>query len=185
MLIQMGVSPGWTPWGSTVTRRAGRMLVALTLGVGGILGPGVTVIWSQPSPASPSPRGPGAAVEDPSEVALRQRVLAYWQARMRKDYRAQYDLLEPRMQARVSPDEYGRGRTVEYLAAQVERIERRGQFARVAVRLLVRVQHPTLPQGGRTEAAVLPDHWVLVRGQWYRSQDAEEGSEPPWPARSE
>lgn len=127
--------------------------------------------------------GPPAAAEDAGLGALRERVLAYWQARVRKDYRAEYELLEPRARARLSAEEYGRGRAVEYLAVQVEGVERRGNFARVEVRLLVKVTVP-LPQRveALTQSVVLQDYWVQVGGTWYRTAEADAGAPPPWPA---
>jgi hypothetical protein len=83
------------------------------------------------SAQAPTPTSaPAATAEDPSMAELKKRALAYWEARVRRDYRAEYDLLEPRARARYSPDEYGRGRTVQYLAAQVEGAERNGNFGR-------------------------------------------------------
>ena len=138
---------------------------------------------SQAPPAA-GPSGP-AATEDPSLAELKKRVLAYWEARVKRDYRAEYDLLEPRAKARISADEYGRGRTVQYLAVQVEGAEQNGNFARVAVRLLVRVV-PAIPARvqARTESTVLQDHWVLIGGAWHRSFEADAGVRTPWPAAS-
>ncbi len=135
---------------------------------------------------------PETSVADPSLERLRERVLAYWQARVKKDYQAEYDLLEPRLRARVPAEEYGRGRTIQYLGAQVESVERRGSFARVGVRILVKMTIPPLPipqaaavpSPQRTEATLLQDHWVLIRGAWYRTQEADAGVPGPWPVAS-
>ena len=131
--------------------------------------------------ASPSV-GTSEAAAAASLAELKKRAQAYWEARVKKDYRGQYDLLEPRARARVSADEYGRGRSVEYLAVQVEDAERNGNFGRVAVRLLVRLTAPPpLRVAPRTESTLLQDHWVAIGGQWYRSLEAEVGAQPPWP----
>jgi hypothetical protein len=129
-----------------------------------------------------------SSTEDQSLEKLKERVLAYWQARIKKDYQAEYDLLEPRLRARVPASEYGRGRAMEYLAAQVEGVERSGSFARVKVRILVKITLPPLPvpqrvvtAPERTEATMILDHWVLIRGAWYRSQEADAGVPVPWP----
>jgi hypothetical protein len=120
---------------------------------------------------------------------LKERVLAYWQARIRQDYRAQYDLLEPRARAVYNPEEYGRGRQVSYVAAQVEDVEARGNFARARVRLLVRVQLPRiLPRTApiqRTDTTTIDDVWVRVGGAWYRTLESDAGSTAPWPAVGE
>jgi hypothetical protein len=164
--------------------RAARLLLAGTLAV--------VLAWTVAPPSrAAEERPPGAAAEDPSLEALKERVLAYWEARVRKDYRAEWDLLEPRLRARVPADEYGRGRTLQYLGAQVESVERRGSFARVGVRVLVKITLPPLPlpqapgaaapAPERTEAALVQDHWVLIRGAWYRTQEADAGVPAPWP----
>ncbi|MGH7265771.1 MAG: hypothetical protein ACREMB_13115 [Candidatus Rokuibacteriota bacterium] len=129
---------------------------------------GGTIAASQPAQAA-------------AETAIRERVLAYWNARVRKDYRAEWELLEPRLRARTSPDEYGRGRSVEYLAAQVEGVEQRGNFARVTVRLAIRFAHPLAPGRSHTDSTALQDHWVRIQGVWYRTAEADAGTEPPWP----
>lgn len=159
--------------------RRGRVVGGVAAGLlmllpGGLLTGGVRAQpGSEPSPAELRPE---ATLEQ-----LRERVRAYWEARVRKDYRTEYELLEPRARARTSPDEYGRGRAVEYLAAQVEGVERRGNFARVAVRLLVNVMHPLLPGGSRRPATVIEDQWVLLEGVWYRTLEADLGTPLPWP----
>jgi hypothetical protein len=146
---------------------------------------GASVVMGQTPQAQPGTPAPGGAGLE----TLKERVLAYWQARVRKDYRTQYDLLEPRGRAVNNPEEYGRGRQVEYLAAQVEDAERRGNFARARVRLLVRIQIPAmLPRTApiqRTETTVLDDYWVRIGDTWYRTVEADAGRPPPWPAVDE
>jgi hypothetical protein len=132
-------------------------------------------------PPGAAAQGAPATSADASLVALRERVLAYWNARVKRDYRAEYDLLEPRARARTSADEYGRGRAVEYMAAQVEDVEQRGNFARVTVRLLVRISYPLAGMASRTEATALQDSWVRIGGVWYRTEEADLGGTPPWP----
>ena len=136
--------------------------------------------------APPSTGGAPAATDDQPLAELKKRVLAYWEARVKKDYRAEYDLLEPRARARVSPDEYGRGRTVQYLAVQVEGAEQNGNFARVNVRLLVRLILPIPARvQARTDSTQIEDHWVLIGGAWYRSSEADAGVAGPWPVASQ
>jgi hypothetical protein len=159
--------------------RRALVFAGLTLGLLVLAGATVPAAEAQGQSA---PSAPAAAAPDTASLArLKERVLAYWQARVRKDYRAEYDLLEPRARVWLNPDEYGRGRVVEFLAAQVEGVERRGNFARANVRLLVRVLHPLAGPGGRTDATLFPDHWVLINGEWYRSQEADLGAPGPWP----
>ena len=137
---------------------------------------------TQPQAPSSSAGGKPGAMDDLSLAELKKRALTYWEARVKKDYRTEYDLLEPRARARFSPDEYGRGRMVQYLAAQVEGAERNGNFGSVAVRLLVRiVAPPPIRVPPRNEATEFQDHWVLIDGTWYRSLEAETGDRPPWP----
>lgn len=125
---------------------------------------------------------PAIVVGSPADIqALRERAQAYWAARVAKDLRAQYAMLEPRARAHVDADGYGRERIVEYLAALVEDVKVAGSFGRVSVRLLVRVVHPLLPRP-ETRSSLGEDHWVRIRGVWYRSLEAERGVPEPWPA---
>jgi hypothetical protein len=124
---------------------------------------------------------PTVVAGSPADLqALRERAQAYWAARVAKDLRAQYAMLEPRAKAHIDADGYGRDRIVEYLAAQVEDVKVAGSFGRVSVRLLVRVVHPLLGQP-QTRSALGDDHWVRIGGVWYRSLEAERGVPEPWP----
>src|SRR5262245_9859450 len=159
-------------------RRTGLALAVLTLAA--ILG------WDgKPGHAQATPPASSAAAAGSLEP-LKERVLAYWQARVQRNYRGEYELLEPRARALLDPDEYGRGRTVQYLAVQIEDAERRGNFARVGVRLLVRIQIPPIfprsPGIDSDQSTVLQDYWVRIEGTWYRTLEANAGATPPWPA---
>lgn len=161
-----------------------RPLCAMITGL--VLTSSVTVGSAQ-APAPSAARNGAPAADEQSLAELKKRALAYWEARVKRDYRAEYDLMEPRARARVSVDEYGRGRNVQYLAAQVEGAERRGNFARVTVRVLIRVVAP-MPGSRiepRTEATAFQDQWMLIGGTWYRSADADLREGAPWPAASQ
>jgi hypothetical protein len=145
--------------------------------------PGVQPPAAPVPPSSSAESGGQAVVDDAALAELKKRALAYWEARVRKDYRAEYELMEPRARARVSADEYGRGRNIEYLAAQVEGAERLGNFARVSIRVLVRIVAPVpFRVAPRTESSSFQDHWVMIQGTWYRSTDADSRNAIPWPA---
>jgi hypothetical protein len=133
--------------------------------------------------ASVEPPRPAVVAGSPEDIqALRERARAYWAARVAKDLKAQYEMLEPRARARVEAGTYGRERIVEYVAAQVEDVNVAGSFGRVSVRMLVRVHHPLLgQQAQQTRSSVGQDHWVRIRGTWYRSLEAEVGAPEPWP----
>jgi hypothetical protein len=139
----------------------------------------------RPVHAQSTPKAAGAPAAESLEP-LKERVLTYWQARVQRNYRAEYDLLEPRARALLDPEQYGQGRTVQYLAVQIEDAERRGNFARIGVRLLVRVQIPPIfprsPGIDSDQSTVLQDYWVRIGGTWYRSLEANAGATPPWPA---
>ena len=153
---------------------------------GFVLTSSVTVGSAQ-APAPSAARDGAPAADEQSLAELKKRALAYWEARVKRDYRAEYDLMEPRAQARISADDYGRGRNVQYLAAQVEGAERRGNFARVTVRVLIRVVAPLAGTriDPRTDATSFQDHWALIGGTWYRTADADLRDMAPWPAARE
>ncbi len=112
--------------------------------------------------------------------ALRERAAAFWAARVAEDFRAQWELLEPRFKGRVSAEEYRTGRgNLRYLAYQVEEATVDGAFATVKVRVLAQ---PILlaARGQRIppQAALVDDPWIRIGGVWYRRWESE-GSGPP------
>lgn len=127
-------------------------------------------------------QAPAAPADDVQ--ALRERVAAYWAARVAGDARAQWELLEPRVKARVSAEAYRAGRDgVRYLAYQVEEASVEGAFATVKVRvlgrpvLLVRGQRQPIPP----RAVLVEDPWIRIGGVWYRRLEEGPGAPPGGP----
>lgn len=132
-------------------------------------------VWAQ-QPAGSSAVA-GEAEQDVQN--LRQRAAAFWAARIARDFRAQWELLEPRGRGRMAPEEYAAGRgAVLYLAYQVEDAEVNGIFGVVKVRVMV--QPAAQVWGGRRVpigATVVNDEWVRAGGVWYRRLEQREGGQ--------
>jgi hypothetical protein len=106
---------------------------------------------------------------------LRERAANFWAARIAGDVNTQWQLLEPRGKARMTPLEYaGSPGAVKYLAYQVEDATVNGYFGTVAVRLLIQ---PLLPGASSSRVApagtVVKDQWIRLKGMWYRTLEQE------------
>jgi hypothetical protein len=159
----------------------GRRALGTMFVVGAILAIG-HVVLPVPAAAQSPPSAPIASAPPPAgpEVErLRERTAAHWAARVAGDSKAQWELLEPRGRARLTPAEYGASAGgVKYIAYQVEDATIEGYFASVKVRMIVQPVLPTA-QAKRIgpTTVVLMDRWVRIRGTWYRSLE-QESSEP-------
>ena len=133
--------------------------------------------------AAEAKAAPAPSAEDEIMV-LKQRAAAFWQARINRDFRAQWELLEPRVKGRVAADEYSAGRGgVRYLAYQVEDVTTTGLFATVKVRVLAQPAVAALVGRRITpQAVLLDDPWVRVGGVWYRRLESDESGPPQRPA---
>jgi hypothetical protein len=128
--------------------------------------------------ASSAPTASEAEVQ-----ALRERVAAFWAARVAQDTEAQWQLLEPRWKGRVTAAQYGADLIAaggRWLAYQVEDVAVTGFFATVKVRLLV-VQPVPGSMVGRVRASpqgtAVEDGWIRIGGVWYRRMS--DGRAPP------
>jgi hypothetical protein len=136
----------------------------------------MATLSAQTSVAPPAPATPIGDVE-----TLRQRVAAFWAARVEGNPTAQWDLLEPRGKGRMTASEYAPGGgAVKYLAYQVEEAVVNGFFATVKVRVLAQPLMPVTESRKIAPAAVVvPDRWVRIGGVWYRSLEQEEQARGP------
>jgi hypothetical protein len=115
------------------------------------------------------------APSDAEITELKERVAAFWAARVAGDAETQWKLLEPRGRGRMTAQEYAQAPTGgRYLAYQVEDASVRGLFAMVKVKVLVQQILPI--STGRSQplaphSVVVEDGWIRIGGTWYRSLD--------------
>lgn len=157
----------------------------MTRPVRAVLAVGLAVLGAVGCSASAPGQGVAASsapVASEAEVqALRERVAAFWAARVAADLEAQWQLLEPRWKGRMTAAEYGSDLTGgRWLAYKVEDAAVNGFFATVKVRLLVQQILPAGAPGrsvrGTPQAAVLNDGWIRIGGLWYRRLDGGAGA---------
>jgi hypothetical protein len=123
-----------------------------------------------------------SAADDDVEV-LRQRAAQFWAARVNRDFRKQWELMEPRIRGRMSENDFaaGRGR-IRYLAYQVEQASTQGSFATVKVRVMA---HPEVGAGSPRRVSprvvLLDDPWIKIDGVWFHRQ-VETDAGPSLPA---
>jgi hypothetical protein len=154
-----------TRWFHTTFRGVlGLALAVLALG----LGAGVST--AQGTAPAPTPGTPAA----PDELAVRQRAAEYWAARVAKDYRAQWELSEPRLKGRTTVEEYAAGRgAIQYLSYDVGDADIKGSFASVQVKVIARITLPGSKAKPVVKTQTVPDAWIKVEGVWYRRADQE------------
>jgi hypothetical protein len=129
-------------------------------------------------PSGAAPAGSVAEGQAADVQSLRERAAEYWAARVARDYRAQWALMEPRFTGRTDPDEYAKGKgAVRYLGYEVGDAKIDGFFATVQVKVLGEVAVPgRATSKPYTKVATLSDAWIRVDGVWYRRAD--QPSEP-------
>jgi hypothetical protein len=131
------------------------------------------VAWATPGRSQGTSTDPPGSSKDVE--ALRERVAAFWAARLAGDSKAQWELLEPRGRGRLTMQEYGSNRgAVRYVAYQVEDAAITGYFAVVKVRVMFQ---PILPSARRVgvQTALAEDRWIRIRGVWYRNLEEDPG----------
>jgi hypothetical protein len=98
---------------------------------------------------------------------LQARGQAFWEARIKEDYAAQYGLLEPKVRRQLSLTNYIQAQgPVQYLEAQIEGVQIDEAQGVLTVRTRVRIRHPLFDQ--RTRESVVKEAWVKRQGAWYR-----------------
>jgi hypothetical protein len=101
------------------------------------------------------------------EVGLKARGQAFWEARIKEDYAAQYSLLEPKVRRQISVNDYIKVQgPLQYLEARIEGVEIDEAKAVLTVRTLIRIKYPPLDQ--RKQEIVVREEWVKRQGEWYR-----------------
>ncbi len=106
-----------------------------------------------------------------SEDRLRERVEAYWQARMKGDIEGQYRLEEVSTTKEASLLQYAKKKPVaEILGYKIEDIQINPEKTEASVRLSV--DHKWMLAGiPRTQiTSSLMEKWVFINNDWYRKQ---------------
>lgn len=120
----------------------------------------------------------GTKPTEDETLLLRQRAADYWAARVARDYRAQWELTEPRLKGRITPEEYAAGKgAIAYLGYEVGDAKIDGHFATVQVKVIARISLPKSQAKPVLRAVTVPDAWVKVEGVWYRRSDQPRGPE--------
>lgn len=106
------------------------------------------------------------------EEALRKRAQAFWEARVKDDYAAQYQFLEPKLRRTLSLADYlKRQGPIQYLEARVGdvKVEEAKGLVQVWVRARIKSSGAgqKLPDISKQENEV-SDEWVRRGGEWYR-----------------
>jgi hypothetical protein len=111
------------------------------------------------------------AAEDTAQVepdaGLKARGQAFWEARIKEDYAAQYGLLEPKVRREMSLTNYIQAQgPLQYLEARIEGVQIDEAKGVLTVRTRVRIRHLLLDR--QTQETVVREAWVKRQGAWYR-----------------
>ena len=102
-----------------------------------------------------------------SDVSLKARAQAFWEARIKEDYAGQYGLLEPKVRRQMSLTNYIQAQgPIQYLEASIEGVEIDEAKGVLTVRTLIRIKHPLIERQQQT--IVVQEAWVKRQGEWYR-----------------
>jgi hypothetical protein len=101
------------------------------------------------------------------EAGLKARGQAFWEARIKEDYAAQYGLLEPKVRREMSLTNYIQAQgPLQYLEARIEGVQIDEAQGVLTVRTLIRIKHPLLER--QKQEVVVQEEWVKRQGEWYR-----------------
>jgi hypothetical protein len=107
------------------------------------------------------------AAKGATDEGLQARGQAFWEARIKEDYAAQYGLLEPKVRRQLSLTDYMKVQgPLQYLEARIEGVTIDEAKAVLTVRTLIRIKYPPLDQ--RKQEIVVREEWVKRQGEWYR-----------------
>jgi len=105
----------------------------------------------------------------PPETALKERVTAYWEAKMKGDLEKTYLLQTPDFRKRIRIVEYIKADAGGFLIkeARIESITIDGSSARVDLVIRTHLLRIRTPKKGITRH--LADYWKFVDGLWYHT----------------
>ena len=113
------------------------------------------------------------------EVALRDRVTIFWEARLKGDVARQYEFLEPAVKERVPLTAYVRSRgALDYRSYQVQSIHIVGEKGWVKVKSTYKLRVPRLAGFGPWDQEAF-EVWALEDGVWHRPYNQQEAATPP------
>jgi hypothetical protein len=146
------------------------LLLGALAGCGGQL-PGEAPRASQEAsvarPGSPGPVVPPAQPARTPEEELKARATMLWEARVKNDPAAQYDLLESKGKEQVTLTGYALSRTsITYLSYQLQEVAVDGDWGQVKAKLKYRLRVPSVSRFGPWEREVYT-FWVKEGGGWY------------------
>jgi hypothetical protein len=106
------------------------------------------------------------------EAALRERVMAWWNARVKRDHQAMYDLFEPAYRAKVAYAEFTPESTTrsrfDITAPEVKEI-----VAESPTSAKVKVQFQGMVSIiGKSFPSTTDEKWVKVDGKWFKVHEA-------------
>lgn len=102
------------------------------------------------------------------EGALKERAQAFWEAKVKEDYAAQYSFFEPKVRRKMSLTDYiKRQGPVQYLEARVNGVKVEEARGFVTVRILFQLKLPPKRNLVKQEK-VFQEEWVRRGGEWYR-----------------
>lgn len=110
------------------------------------------------------------AAESPPVASLKQRVTAFWEARLQGDdiTAYQYEIFAHTGEMTVTQYVQARSPALKYMAYTIDTIQEQEQEAQVTVNVQSRLDMPGMPEVPL--ASIVRETWVrLDDGQWYRN----------------
>lgn len=155
-----------------------RSIAVILLILVGVWTGGCRSVQTSPSPPQAVTPSPAARSSSP-EVALRERVKVFWEARLKDDAAQQYDFLEPEAKERVPMTPYVRGHgTFEFQSYEIRSVRIVGEQAWVKVQYTFKMRVPQLANFGPWTQETF-EIWILQDGEWYRPYKQEGAQTPP------
>ena len=117
-------------------------------------------------------------------AALRARVQAFWETRVKGDTVTEYQFLEPRARRRVPVEAFVQSRLmVRYRKFAIDAVSVEGDGAKGTATVSFTAEvYPPLPQAARRGPFIheqkITEEWVKVEGEWYhrwRQEPKDEG----------
>jgi len=121
---------------------------------------------------------PPAQLQQSPEEALRARATQFWEARVKGDLAAQYDLLEPPARERVTLTGFYRSRSsVVFQSYKIQEVEAAGDEGWVTAMTTFRMNLPQVSRFGPWDQGTIM-HWIRVNGVWYVGYDQQNVKKP-------